>query len=74
VRPHPVVAMGPDRHHLLKLALACIVKSATLLWASYGAAVLQDLNPQRGSRSPKMLGTASQSVDARPLPERFAFH
>jgi hypothetical protein len=28
------------------------------------AAGLQDLNPQRGSRGPKMLGTASQAVDA----------
>jgi hypothetical protein len=56
--------MGPDRHHPLKLALSgWFRQSATLLW-TLAAAGLQDLNPKRGSRGPKMLGTASQAVDA----------
>ena len=71
------VAMEPDRHHPLRLALSYWFRqSATLLWTLHSGADLQVLNPQRGSCGPKMLGTTSQGADARPLPERLggAFH
>jgi hypothetical protein len=62
---HPVVAKEPDRHHPLKPALSRGFRQiGDITMGPYiAAAVLQDLNPQRGSCGPKMPGTASQAVD-----------
>jgi len=49
LRPHAVVAMGPDRHHPLKLPLSCWFRqSATLLWTPHSGGRLA--RPQCAAR------------------------
>jgi hypothetical protein len=63
VHDHPVIAMEPERHHPLSLALSCWLRQNRRRWPHIATAVLQDINPQRGSRS-EDAGEGSQAVDA----------
>jgi hypothetical protein len=65
VHHHPVIAMAPDRHHPLKLALSCWFRqigdvAMGPIWRRQSCKT----SIRSEDRSPKMPGTASQAVDA----------